>query len=162
MKKVMVVGAISVAAIVMWRGFGSGEREDAQVSVGDTELVFDRLWIDHLPKNERDTIKIFVAVTEEPLGVFQSASKWQGAYELFKYEAHDGEVRAVFPQKGDREKFTVAASKCTNSRMDYCLEIKGASRGTKHYYSMKGWEIGRTERTLLDQVDQLTRQLPVE
>ena len=27
--------------------------------------------------------------------------------------------------------------------MDFCLELDGASRGAKRYYSREGWEIGQ-------------------
>jgi len=102
----------------------------------------DRIWIDHMPKSETDMIHIFAAITEEPMGIFQSTSMWKGNHELFVYEAHGDTIRAVYPQDRSKEELKVSAKECSEVRdMDYCLEIKGASRGAKKYYSRKGWEI---------------------
>ena len=102
----------------------------------------DRIWIDHLPKTESDTIHVFAAITQEPMGIFQATSQWKGNFELFVYEAHGDTIRAVYPQDRSKEELKVSARTCSDMRdMDYCLEIKGASRGPKKYYSRKGWEI---------------------
>lgn len=104
--------------------------------------ALDRIWIDHLPKTESDTINIFAAITQEPMGIFQATSQWKGNFELFVYEAHGDTIRAVYPQDRSKEELKVSARTCSDMRdMDYCLEIKGASRGPKKYYSRKGWEI---------------------
>jgi len=104
--------------------------------------ALDRIWIDHLPKTESDTIHIFAAITQEPMGIFQATSQWKGNFELFVYEAHGDTIRAVYPQDRSKEELKVSARACSDMRdMDYCLEIKGASRGPKKYYSRKGWEI---------------------
>ena len=88
------------------------------------------------------------------LFAFQAASAWKGAYEIFKYESHGDEYRMVFPQNGSRDKVMVKATSCNRGGMDYCLELDGASRGVKQYYSRKGWEIGS-----LKDVERLTKQL---
>src|SRR4051812_5014171 len=69
----------------------------------ENRLVADRIWIDHIPRNERDTNRVFAAVSEHSVGVFQATSQWRGAFEAFRYEASAGELRLVFPQTGDRE-----------------------------------------------------------
>ena len=95
-----------------------------------------------MPKTESDMIHIFAAITEEPIGIFQATSQWKGNHELFVYEAHGDTIRAMYPQDRSKEELKVSASTCNEVRdMDYCLEIKGASRGAKKYYSRKGWEI---------------------
>ena len=108
----------------------------------DKISALDRIWIDHLPKTESDMINIFAAITEEPMGVFQATSMWKGNFELFTYESHGDTIRAVYPQDRSKEELKVTATSCSEVRdMDFCLEIKGASRGPKKYYSRKGWEI---------------------
>ena len=79
--------------------------------------------------------------TEEGIGVFQNTSRWKGAYEGFRFEARGEEVRAVYPQSGDKEKFSARARKCNERGMDFCLDVSGTSRGTKRYYSREGWEL---------------------
>lgn len=136
MKKAMLgLGLAAVATISVWK-----LRDNEEVK-HDDNLALDRFWIDHLPRNDRDTFQIFLAVTEQPFGAFQAASKWKGAYEIFHYEAHDNELRVLFPQNGDREQIKAKATRCREKGFDYCLELEGSSRGVTRYYSQKGWEI---------------------
>ncbi len=141
MKKLLVIALVSIAGVAVWRSHTT-----SQVSAQQTKkLLQDRVWIDHIPRNDRDMVNVFAMLTEEPVGVFQAASAWRGNYEGFRYEVKGDEVRALFPQSGDKERWTATATKCDANGMDYCLEISGASRGVKKYYSRKGWEIGRIE-----------------
>ncbi|HEY0993062.1 MAG TPA: hypothetical protein VGD80_38680 [Kofleriaceae bacterium] len=138
MKKLVlfvILGAVVTASIWSWKR--TAEPVDAN------RLVADRIWIDHIPRNERDTINVFAAVSEHSIGVFQATSQWRGAFEAFRYEANGGELRLFFPQTGDRERARAKARRCSEQQMDFCLEIEGASRGVKKYYSREGWEIGQ-------------------
>jgi hypothetical protein len=137
MKKLVllaILGSVVVASV--W----SARRTDSAAET-DNQLLSDRIWIDHLPRNERDTIHAFIAVSEVSIGFFQATSQWRGTFEAFRYEANDNELRIVFPQTGDRETVRTKARRCTEQQMDFCLELDGASRGPKKYYSRKGWEI---------------------
>lgn len=134
----------------------------AQTAVKDGEqLVLDRIWISHIPKNERDTINVFAAISEEPFGVFQAASQWKGAYELFHYEARGNELKVVFPQNNDRETVKHTAKRCSENGMDFCLELSGGSRGVKRYYSRKGWEIDHVDsaKQLAERAEALVQTL---
>jgi hypothetical protein len=147
----------AVLALVAIAGAGYGVarwRSDAPVGKHDKSLVTDRLWIDHMPRGEKDVVQIFVALTEEPVGAFQAASRWKGEFELFRYEHHGNEYRIVFPQTGTRERVCATASECNRGGMDYCLELEGASHGVKRYYSREGWEIGSVR-----DIDAVTRKL---
>jgi hypothetical protein len=120
---------------------GSSEtKTEAPVVQDGEQLVLDRIWIDHIPKNDRDTIHVFAAISEEPFGVFQAASTWKGNYELFRYEAKGNELKVVYPQSNDKETVKHNARRCSENQMDFCLELSGG-KGVKRYYSRKGWEI---------------------
>jgi hypothetical protein len=107
-------------------------------------LAFDRVWIDHLPRGERDLVEVFVALDDYAIGQFIVASRWTGKYDAFQYEAHDDELRAVFPQTGQREQLTLRAKKCEGTvAFDFCLEIAGSNHGVKRYYSQEDWIIER-------------------
>ncbi len=136
-KAFLVMAVVSTAAFATYKF----TRSDAPVVKTDATLTQDRIWIDHLPRNDRDTFQIFLALTEEPVGIFQAASQWAGQYEIFRYEMNGEEIRFVFPQNGDREKATAKARECRDNGHDYCLDISGTKRGVKKYYSRKGWEI---------------------
>lgn len=137
-KTLLVVALASTAAVTAWQW----TRDDAPATAAaDSKLAVNRLWIDHIPKNERDTVQVFVALNNEALGVFQAVSQWRGAYEVFQFELSGNEMRIVYPFNGEREKVTVKARTCDEKGFDYCLDLKGASRGVKHYYSLEGWDI---------------------
>jgi hypothetical protein len=135
-KPVMLVvfAAVVVVSVWSWRRTGASEADSQQ-------LFADRIWLDHVPRSDKDTIQAFVAISEHSVGAFQATSMWRGGFEAFRYEAHAGELRALYPQTGDREAIRVKAKRCNEQGMDYCLELDGASRGVKRYYSRKGWEI---------------------
>jgi len=135
-KAVLLVIAVVVAVVSLWSWKHTARP-------GENRLVVDRIWIDHIPRGERDTIRVFALVSEHSIGVFQATSQWRGAFEAFRYEANGGELRLFFPQTGDRERARAKARRCTEQHMDFCLEIEGASRGVKKYYSREGWEIGQ-------------------
>src|SRR5260221_6433183 len=98
-KALLALVAVSMAGYGVYRWRSAETPAPAHT---DSALLQDRLWIDHMPRNERDTIQVFAALTEQPVGVFQAASMWKGQYELFRYESHGDELRVVYPQNGDR------------------------------------------------------------
>lgn len=116
----------------------------------DSKLVRNRIWIDHIPTSQTDKVNAFAVLTKEArrpaIGAFHKASQWEGQFEAFLYELGGNELRAVFPQNGDRETIKLDARACSESRFDYCLDVEGSKRGVKRYYSKKGWEIRDTEQ----------------
>lgn len=138
----MVAVAVAAGGYAMYRWQASDTTPAISATEASSSIVQDRLWIDHIPRNERDTFQIFVALTQEPVGAFQAASRWQGKYELFRYETAGGEIRAVFPQTGSKETIKFKVAKCDTGGMDYCLDLAGSSHGVKRYYSREEWVIG--------------------
>ena len=133
MRKLLLLAAVSAVGYGAWNWHSSSARPN--------EVLRDRIWIDHLPRNERDPIQTFVILKENPVGVFNNASMWRGSYELYRYEMQGRQIRMEFPQTGDRETVKAEASTCREGGMDFCLTLEGSSRGTKRYYSREGWEI---------------------
>jgi hypothetical protein len=132
----VIVGSLATVAIWSWKR--TAEPADAA-----SRLLTDRIWLDRLPRSERDAINVFGALSKESVGIFQAASQWRGSYEVFRFEASGGELRLVYPQSGARETVQARARRCSEQKMDFCLELEGASRGVKKYYSKEGWEIGQ-------------------
>jgi hypothetical protein len=149
MKKLLVLAVISTCAFAGWRvlrGGDGGGGDEASAALDDSKLALDRIWIDHVPKDERDQISVFVAITDEPIGIFQTTSVWKGHFEMFRYAARGTELRILYPQDNDRDHVKVKATRCGEGGFDYCLELEGATRGVSRYYSRKGWEIDGATR----------------
>ena len=156
MKKLFLGMALATTAIY---GTYKVTRSDAPAKAG-MSLAQDRIWIDHIPRDDRDTMQIFVALSSDPIGIFQSASQWAGKHELFHYEMMGDQLRVVFPQNGDKEKVTAKATECAVGEFDYCLELAGSSRGTKKYFSMEGWEVSHlAPDAARAKIDAITRKL---
>ena len=137
-KALLAVVAVAGATygVYQWRS------DSKPAPKADDDLIVDRLWIDHIPRNDKDIIQIFAAITEEPVGIFQATSQWKGEFELFRYERSGSELRVVFPQTNTKDRVKAKATRCNQRGMDFCLELEGSSRGVKKYYSREGWEIG--------------------
>jgi hypothetical protein len=157
MKKLILLLIAGAAVASIW----SWTRSEPPVEPA-RKVLADRLWIDRLPRGDKDTINVFVMVSERSAGVFQAASQWRGAYEVFRYEAQGGELRLLYPQTGDREKVRVKLRECDENGMDFCLELDGASRGVKKYYSREEWEIGGAHNIedVKQRIEAMRAQLP--
>src|SRR5215475_1127060 len=118
MKKLLVLILVSACAVAGWRVLRGGGGGDEAAATHEDKLVRDRIWVDHMPKNDRDQFSIFAAITDEPIGIFQTTSVWKGEFEMFRYEAHRGELRVLYPQNGDRERVTAKAHKCSERDFD--------------------------------------------
>lgn len=150
-KALLAVVAVAGATygVYQWRS------DSKPAPKADDDLIVDRLWIDHIPRNDKDIIQIFAAITEEPVGIFQATSQWKGEFELFRYERSGSELRVVFPQTNTKDRVKAKATRCNQRGMDFCLELEGSSRGVKKYYSREGWEIGSVKDAdaLLKKID---------
>ena len=145
MKKILWIVLLVVVAYLAWRWW-RGPGEAATADRGE-KIVFNRVWVDHLPASQTDPFDTFAAVTEQPMGVFAHQSQWKGEWELFRYEPRgDGQLEIVYPaSKGGKARVSYRAWKCSDKKdFDFCLEMSGG-KGAKKYYSQRGWEIGSVD-----------------
>jgi hypothetical protein len=140
MRKLVWFILIAVVAYFAWRWW---RERDGETADRGQQLLFDRVWVDHLPTAPTDTLQLFAAVREESMGVFDARSQWRGQWELFRYEPRgDGQIEVIFPQSRDKQRLTYRAWKCSEKKeFDFCLEL-GGGKGARKYYSQRGWEIG--------------------
>jgi hypothetical protein len=153
-KPLVILGLVVVGVLALAKWEMGSDR-----NVSEPGLVLDRIWIDQLPSKPKDTANVFVAVTKQSFGVFQSGSQYKGSYEVFNHKASGDELRIVYPQTDDKETVKARAWKCNERGMDYCLELSGSNRGVKRYRSRRGLEIDGSTRPehLLNRVDSLVR-----
>jgi hypothetical protein len=154
MNKLLVVAGVAALGVGAWR---VKAHYDANDGGGGNKLLVDRIWIDHMPRHDRDLFNVFAIISEHKVGFFEQRSAWTGTFEAFKYSRGGGKLDAVFPQTGSKEQYTVKARSCDKDGMDYCLDIDGGKHGVKHYYSKKKWVI----RDLAGE-QQLVQQLAAE
>jgi hypothetical protein len=157
MRKVLLIaGVVIVAAWAIARSTGGGSNT---LDGSDPSLVLNRIWIDQIATQPRDTANAFATITRERVGAFWSGSQYKGGYELFNFTSVGGELLIVYPQTEQKETVKARAWRCREQNMDYCLELTGASRGVKRYHSLDGWEIGdaTTPAQLLERTASIVR-----
>ncbi|MEO6775750.1 MAG: hypothetical protein ABI467_22510 [Kofleriaceae bacterium] len=150
MNKLLVVVAVAALGVGAWRVKAHHDTTDG----GGNKLLVDRVWIDHLPRSERELVNVFVMFGEHHVGVFDVRSAWTGSFEAFKYSKDGGTVDASFPQTGSTEQYAVKVRTCTDHGMDYCLDLDGGKHGVHHYYSKKKWVVRgvAAEQQLVEQL----------
>ena len=153
MNKLLAVVGVAALGVGAWRVKAHYDTKDG----GGNKLLVDRVWIDHMPRSEREMVNVFALISEHKVGVFDQRSMWTGSFEAFKYSRGEGKLDAVFPQTGTKEQYSVKVRTCDKDGMDYCLDIDGGKHGVKHYYSKKKWVI----RDLAGE-QQLVQELGVE
>src|SRR5436190_21493517 len=65
-------------------------------------LLIDRNWIDRMPETDRDKLYVYRFVPSMGGGVFQDRTLFKGTFELFMFEAADGEIRFVLPETHEK------------------------------------------------------------
>jgi hypothetical protein len=138
-----------VAMLVVGAIFGASHWMSSTTPAAKPDIVLNRIWVDHMPKGEKDTHRVFALWQPESFGVFADRNWWRVELERFRYEVNGNEVQAFWPLSGKRATLTIKAERCRVDDWDFCLEIEGAPSGVKRYYSRLGWE--RKDRKSLDE-----------
>jgi hypothetical protein len=154
-KKTMVAAAIALGAVAGGYSLLGSRGSDAKTLVG-------RVWIDHLPKNDAEHFELFVLVSDEPLGLFQRQSRYEGVYSMFRYELRGNDkAQLLFPQDASKHEVQYDARPCDVQDFDYCLDLSGAPRGAKKYFSRKEWVLDAGSPAALESALQaFVRRLP--
>ena len=148
----LLVLASLIAAIALWPSGDEAAQKDSQqieiLSTEDMSPLSNRIWIDRIPKDERTKIDVFLMFEEPTLGGFSRSSAYEGDWTTFEWEFSKG-LHFHMLQSQKRHKITASVTKGASCKVfDYCLTIKGAPRGAKHYGSMEDW--------IIDEADQST------
>jgi hypothetical protein len=135
MKKLALSLSLVGFGIVGWRTI----RHDAP----DAKLLFDRIWVDHQPRDQADTFQSLWVGGAQPFGNFATRNIWTGQFERFHYHVaprEDGVLEFLFGATNERQRVRYTARTCNENGFDLCLELSGTSRGLRHYYSRKEWQ----------------------
>src|SRR5687767_9117669 len=97
-------------------------------------LLIDRNWIDRMPETDRDKLFVYRFVPTMGGGVFQDRTLFKGTFELFMFEAADGEIRFVLPETKEKvaSKFHIE-NVDGPAPFDLKLTISDDPRGPKVY-----------------------------
>jgi hypothetical protein len=113
--------------------------------------------VDHAPSGPEDKFQAVWVNGERPFGNFATRTVWTGQWEGFHYHIaprEDGVIDFLFGATNERQRVRYTARACNENGFDFCLELSGTSRGLRHYYSKKEWQVHAGE---LDRADDLVR-----
>ena len=136
MKKLALAVVLTLVGAVAWRV----HTRDAP----DAKLLFGRFWIDHEPRDEKETFQALFVDGEHPFGHFAARTVWTGQWEGFHYHVlprQEGAIDLLFGATRERQRARYVARRCHENGFDFCLELSGSSRGVKRYYSKKEWQV---------------------
>lgn len=139
MKKLAIAALACVLFAVAWR---------ARSSDGDTQLLYDRFWVDHAPRDAKERFYALVVSSKHPVGHVAEQTQWTGRWEGFHYHVQprdESALELIYPHRGDREVVRFRARRCSEKGFDFCLETDGGSRTARRYYSKKEWQVGGAE-----------------
>lgn len=148
--------ALVLAAWWLWP---SQDNKSVAPSGGDFDVLANRIWIDHIPTNERDKINVFILFDDPTFGGFSKSSAYEGDWAAFEWSLDKGLVLHMMQADTKhrvRPKITSGAS-C--APFDHCLKLKGTPRGPKKYGSMEDWVVnGQSEFDVRDTIKALVDQ----
>jgi hypothetical protein len=52
---------------------------------------------------------------------------------------------AIFPASDEQRRIKWTARRCDENGFDLCLDVEGAARGTRRYYSRSAWRVKAAE-----------------
>jgi hypothetical protein len=111
-------------------------------------LLIDRNWIDRMPETDRDKLYVYRFVPSMGGGVYQDRTIFKGTFELFMFEATDGEIRFVLPETKEKVTSKFVIEKVDGpAPFDLKLTIPDDPRGPKVYFGMRS-ETDRDGRLL--------------
>jgi hypothetical protein len=149
MRKLILAVMLAAVVGVAWRTV----TRDAD----EPKLLFDRVWVDHQPRDPAERFQALWVNGERPFGHFASRTMWLGQWEFFHYHViprEDGVMDFLFGATREQQRVRYTVRSCNDNGFDLCLDITGSSRGARHYYSKKEWRLGAGE---LDRVGELVQ-----
>lgn len=148
----LLVLALTAATIFAAWKLG-GALLSSSSSARKTDLLVNRVWIDHLPTGSRDMISHLVLVDHEQgkFGATGQSSQWRHLVDVFMWRLEGKELRAFFPQDQVRARARVKTWRCAGEApqpFELCLRISDMEyKESIVLYSREDWVIDADDTT---------------
>ncbi|MDP2343113.1 MAG: hypothetical protein Q8O67_19305 [Deltaproteobacteria bacterium] len=136
---------LSLAAVVVL-SLAAGCTDDVEAAGVDWKIVENRVWIERMPKNERDMIRQLVLLNEEDgkkPGAVMRCSKFRWLVDAVKWSHKGSRLHLNFLQVREEREATVRSWSCKGDApkpFELCLELSDGDK-KRRYYSMKEWVV---------------------
>lgn len=113
----------------------------------DTRYLLNRLWVERVPKTERDQVHYFVAIEEsERVGTVALASQWRVHADNFRFKLKGKQLDLDFPQERKLASFQAKTEKCSAPQpFTLCLDLVGKDGRRVRFYSREDWNLDDKE-----------------
>jgi hypothetical protein len=111
-----------------------------------TKYAVNQLWIDHVPRDDRDMI-VHLALVDHRQGQFGAigqSSQWRLRIDVFKWQLDGHTLGLFFPQDRVRAKVKIETWECADEApepFELCMKITGEGGRSTTLYSRKDWVI---------------------
>ncbi len=155
--KLIALALVGAGSFGVWKLGAALLGDEAQ----GTEHAVNQLWIDHMPRDDRDMITHFVLL-DHPQGQFGEigrSSQWRHLIDVFKWQLRGAKLGLFFPQDRARGEVTVETWECAGEApapFELCMKLSNEQGPSFMFYSREDWEIrpGEASESLVDIVDE--------
>lgn len=154
--KLIALALVGASCFGVWKLGSALLGDQAQ----GTKRAVNQLWIDHVPKDDRDMITHFVLIDhrEGKFGAIGHSSQWRHMIDVFKWQLDGSTLGLYFPQDQARGEVTIATWECAGEApapFDLCMKMTNKQGRSWTLYSRDEWQIdpGEASESLADIVE---------
>ena len=127
--------------LAWWVWPSHSETTDTTLRGGDFSILANRIWIDHIPTDERDKIHVFLLFDDPSFGFFSNTSSFEGTWAAFEWHLEKGLVLSILQNQTTHKVRPKISSDGHCVPFDYCLKLDGDPKGPGRYGSMEDWVV---------------------
>ncbi|PRP91824.1 hypothetical protein ENSA5_52620 [Enhygromyxa salina] len=158
--KLITLALVGACSFGVWK---AGQALLADDETQGTEHAVNQVWIDHIPRDDRDMIKHFVLIDHRDgqFGSVGRSSQWRHSIEVFRWRLQHNTLNLFFPQERQRGEVKVRTWRCEGEApapFELCLELTNKSGHSLVLYSRDDWKI--EPRDVRDSLDDIAEDAP--
>lgn len=111
-----------------------------------TKHAINQIWIDHIPRNDRDMITHFVLVDHRDgqFGAVGHSSQWRHIVDVFRWQLQGKTLRMFFPQDRVKGQVEIETWRCEGEApapFELCMKMTNKNGRSFMLYSRDDWKI---------------------
>lgn len=135
-KALLLVLGLGVGAWMLWHRGSDG---------GSVKRLVNQVWIERLPRHERDMIwgGVLVENGKDRVGVISHGSQWRVHADVLVWRLEGDRLRTRFPQDNRRFELRAKTWECEGKvpePFQLCLELRRGDQVLR-FYSRKDWDL---------------------
>jgi hypothetical protein len=137
--------ALALVGACTYGAFTAGQALLGDEAEG-TKHAVNQLWIDHVPRDDRDMITHMVLIDHRDgqFGAFGHSSQWRHQIEVFRWQLQGSTLGMYFPQDRVRGQVKVETWSCAGEApapFELCMRLTNKEGRSMVLYSREDWKI---------------------